>query len=111
MDQVLLEKLEVRRFGDGKTKKVPAGGSYSIQEEEEVVDQFSDEEMVSSSDEEMGVEETELKKLTIYVFVKAFLDQNNFYKMIQKLRKMTIYSMYLGTLFFCSLKAQIPLGF
>jgi hypothetical protein len=51
-------------FGDGKTKKVrdkkvPAGDSYSAQKEEkekEVVDQFSDEEMVSRSDEEMGVE-------------------------------------------------------
>jgi hypothetical protein len=61
VDQVLLEKLEVRSFGDGKTKKgrgkkVPAGESYSTreEEEEEVVDQFSDKEMVS--DEEMGVE-------------------------------------------------------
>jgi hypothetical protein len=66
VDQVLLEKLEVRRFWDGKTKKVrgkkvTAGGSFSTQEEEEVVDQFIDEEMVSGSDEEMGVEETELK--------------------------------------------------
>jgi hypothetical protein len=64
VDQVLLEELEVRRFGDGKTekgrgKKVPAGDSYSTweeEEEEEVVDQFSDEEMVSGSDDEMGVE-------------------------------------------------------
>jgi hypothetical protein len=64
VDQVLLEKLEVRRFRDGKTKKgrgkkVPAGDSYRTreeEEEEEVVDQFSDEEMVSGSDEEMGVE-------------------------------------------------------
>jgi hypothetical protein len=47
-------------FGDGKTKKVrPAGDSYSAQKEEkeeEVVVHFSDEEMVSRSDEEMGVE-------------------------------------------------------
>ncbi len=65
VDQVLLEKLEVRKFRDGKTKKgrgkkVPAGDSYSTreeeEEEEEVVDQFSDEEMVSGSEEEMGVE-------------------------------------------------------
>jgi hypothetical protein len=62
VDQVLLEKLEVRS-GDGKTKKVrgkkvTAGGSYSTQDEEEVVDQFRDEEMVFGSDEEMGVEES-----------------------------------------------------
>jgi hypothetical protein len=64
VDQVLLEKLEVRRFGDEKTKKgrgkkVPAGDSFSTREEvekEEVVDQFSNEEMVSGSDKEMGVE-------------------------------------------------------
>ncbi len=37
---------------------MPAGESYSTreEEEEEVVDQFSDEEMVSGSDEEMGVD-------------------------------------------------------
>jgi hypothetical protein len=59
VDQQLVEKLEVRRFGAPKRKgrgpKIPAGQSYSAQEEEEEED--SPEEEDSSEEEDSPVEE------------------------------------------------------
>jgi hypothetical protein len=59
VDQVLLKKLEIRRFGDGQKKrprgkKIPAGESYSKQDEEE--DDVSEQE---DEEEEAGNEEVE----------------------------------------------------
>lgn len=60
VDNALLKKLEIRRFGDGKKKprgkKVPAGQSYTTNvEEEEVdsdeVDEVSEEEELEESNE------------------------------------------------------------
>jgi hypothetical protein len=57
VDAVLLKKLEVRRFGDGKKKprgkKVPAGQSYSrVEEESAVEDDDSDSELEDEVSEE-----------------------------------------------------------
>ena len=57
VDQLLLEKLQVRRFGDGKKKKprgkkLPAGQSYSVEEEEEDEDEVQEEEDEDKEDED-----------------------------------------------------------
>jgi hypothetical protein len=80
VDQALLKKLEVRRFGDGpkkqpRGKKVPAGQSYSAtedlqtseEEESELEDEevaTDEEEVVDDVDEEM-VENEELPDLDV----------------------------------------------
>jgi hypothetical protein len=66
LDQALLKKLEVRRFGDGKRKprgqKVPAGQSYTKDKEDEETseeDSPSEEEDTPSTDEEQETSDKE----------------------------------------------------